>query len=89
MLPLLLLSFRTRLKRPAEPNLLSGKHHHRAGATPRGPGSNDSNPRPKARRFSIFCLSPARPANFSAATVFVHSAVSLHLLLNRFYALSS
>ncbi len=37
--------------------------------TTRGPGSNDSSPRPKARRFSTFSLSATRPAVFSAAEV--------------------
>jgi hypothetical protein len=41
------------------------------GATTRGPGSNDSNPRPSARRFSGFSsfFSPARSVNFSAAEI--------------------
>ena len=44
--------------------------------TTRGPGNNDSSPRPKARRFSTFSFSAPRPAKFSAAQ---YSSFSLSL----------
>ena len=48
--------------------------------TTRGPGSNDSNPRPKARRFSTFSLSAIRPAVFSAAEVVMKCFPSISML---------
>ena len=57
-------------------------------ATTRGPGSNDSNPRPKARRFSTFSFSPARPAVFSAAEVVINEC-PLSLCLPPLHPVSS
>ncbi len=55
---------------PAAPPPCPGASDPPGDETTRGPGNNDSNPRPNARRFSTFSFSPA---TFSTAAVFVMS----------------